>query len=408
MPLSLKIAIRYVFTFRAFHFITIISFISQVGIIVGVAALICVVSIFNGFREFSEKQLTSFDPHLRIIPTEGVKIENTDSLCNFIKTINDVSGISSTIDGNVIMMIPGQAQAAYLRSFDQKEFERVSNLRNTIVSGKCNISASGTVPKVLLGALLAERLSLMPGDTIQIISPQILDRAIKSYTMTGGVKAVISGLFLSNAPEYDGSSIFGDISLGAKLFTFGKNQSTCIDIKLNSIDNTDNVKSILEQELGTAYTIQTWYDFHKELYNVMKLERLATFIILSLIIVIAVFNILASLVMTVVEKRADIAIFKALGAKDKMIRNIYLFEGSFIGASGTAIGTILGLLLCFGQIKYEWFRLDTSKYLIQSLPVSVYSSDIIIIVAFALVLTIAAALYPAYKAAGNNITNSLR
>ncbi len=154
--------------------------------------------------------------------------------------------------------------------------------------------------------------------------------------------------------------------------------------------------------------ILTWYDLHRELYNVMQLERVSVFVILTLIIVLAVFNVLASISMTVTEKKRDIGILMAMGAKPGQIGKIFLYESIIIGTLGTVLGIILGLLLCYGQIEYGWFSLSASKFLITSIPVSVYFTDILAVAAVSLGLSYISGIIPSRRASKTPVNENIR
>jgi lipoprotein-releasing system permease protein len=408
MKIHTRIALRYIFTLRSFQFITVITVISMIGIIIGVAALISVISIFNGFAEFTESQMIEFDPHLRISASRGDWLENPDEMLKKIKSLGEVEVASAIIQRRVVAVKNNKMQVLELQAVNNNQIDHVSGIRKTMVLGRFDIEQKNRLPGIVIGGGVSNTFRALPGDTISLLSPEIIERSIVKGSHHSGINTIITGVFQTHQRDYDNLYCYVDHSLGTRLFKSPKNAATSIDIRLKDIENTDEVAKELKAMLPKNVDVLTWYDLHKELYNIMALERLAAFVVLSLIIMIAVFNILASLSMTVVEKRKDIALLKAIGATDKMIRNLFISEGAIIGLLSTILGTVLGLILTFGQKEYGWFALDTGKYLINAIPVSVNPMDIIIIFFFSLFLATIATIYPARRAARTEISLGLR
>ncbi len=408
MKVSTRIALRYIFTLRSFQFITVITIISMIGIMIGVAALISVISIFNGFAEFTESQMIEFDPHLRVSAKQGEWLSNASELEQKINSLDEVEKASSIIQRRVVAVKNTKMQVLEMQAVRADQIDFVSGIRESLVVGSFDISSNKGLPGIVLGGGVSNTFRALPGDTISLMSPALIEKSILRGNRQSGVKTVITGIFQTHQKKYDNLYCYIDFPLGRNLFKAPNNSATSIDIRLKDIEETNKTAKKLSSILPEDVEILTWYDLHKELYNIMAIERVAAFVVLSLIIIIAVFNILASLSMTVVEKRKDIALLKALGATNKMIRNLYISEGFIIGLISSVLGTILGLILTFGQIEYEWFSLDTSKYLIQAIPVSVHAIDVIITFCFSLLLSTLATIYPARRAARTDIAVSLR
>ena len=407
MKFPTRIALRYVFSLRSFHLISVITIISIVGIVVGVAALISVLSVFNGFGEFARDQMIGLDPHLRISAKEGAWIENVDSVMPDLKGIKEVKAVAPMIQGRVIAMNRNNMQVMYINAVRKDELKFVSGISDSIMIGQFNTEEVNGLPGIVLGAGLADRMAILPGDTLSLMSPKMIERSIKSHRKKKGYKMLVTGIFRTRTKDYDDIYAYADFSTGVKLFNPPEGSAFSIDIKLESIDDVEDVQPIVEKSVTGGLIVQNWYDLHKDLYNVMKFERLATFVVLSLIIIIAVFNVLASLSMTVIEKRPDIAVMKAMGASDKMMRQVFMTEGMFIGVVSTFAGTILGLLLCYGQIHYGWFKVDTTKYLVAAIPVSIHTIDVIVTAAFSLLLSLLTTIYPSKRAAESSVISGI-
>lgn len=407
MPLSLRFALRYMRTSRrSVNFITIISGISLFGIAIGVAALICVMSIFNGFRDLLQTMLIGYDPHIRITATANPNTHQPDSaILSLIRSKAEVEAASTILQGRVIVIKGANSQVFMLNGVNNTEIGQVSGVKDAVQFGVFDIGKRNEFYHVVLGTGVADKLRAMPGDTISLISPAEIEQAAAGFYRPSGITALVSGIFQSNAKEYDQFYFYGSQELGRKLFS---SKQYFIDIRLHNLENVQSFAQSLKSVVPANATIETWFDLHKELYGIMQFERLVSFSIISIIVLVAVFNILASLTMTVVQKRHDIALLKAIGATDKLVRNIFLMEGILIGIIAVGSGIVLGLGLCYGQQQFGWFGLDRTKYIISAIPVSVYSSDVVIVCSVALVLCFGATLYPAQRAARMAISQSLR
>lgn len=408
MKITTRIALRYIFTLRSFQFITVITIISMIGIIVGVAALISVLSIFNGFAEFTESQMLEFDPHLRIKAEKGEWLENTDAYLEELNSIPHISAASAIIQRRVVAIKQNKMQVLNLQAVNVNRFEEVSGVADKIVIGSFDLSRKHGLPGIVIGGGISNTFRALPGDTISLLSPQIIEKSILSGRKRGGIDMVITGIFQTHQKDYDNLYCYASFQIAERLFKAPQNSANSIDIRLDDIDRTNETAKLLRKRFIDKAEILTWYDLHKELYNIMALERIAAFVVLSLIIVIAVFNILASLSMTVVEKKGDIALLKSLGATNKMVKELYIREGFIIGLISTIGGTALGLLLTYGQMEFGWFSLDSGKYLLDAIPVSLHALDVIVIFVFSLLLSTVATIYPAKRAARTDIAASLR
>jgi lipoprotein-releasing system permease protein len=403
MSFEFKIALRYIFSKRSYNFITVITTISIVGISVGVAALIAVLSIFNGFQKITENQITGFDPHIRISKKEG-SFSNSDSL---IKNINIASVVSDAyvLSGKAIAMNNDKVQVFNVMSIDETDADYLTSIKNNIYTGMFDIS-NDAFDKAIIGARLADRMRVLPGDTLTLYSPQMLERSLVSYRIPQPVHIIVWGIFQINIKDYDHNYAFINIDAARRLFR--TSYYNYYDIRIQNIHRAEKIKSGLKKEIGNDYNISSWIDLNKDLYGIMQFERMASFIIMSLIIVIAVFNILASLTMTVVEKQKDIAILKSYGATEQSIRKIFIYEGLIIGLISTFSGVILGLGFCYGQIYFKWFTVDNNKYIIDSIPVVINYSDVIVIAALSLILSFFSTIYPSKTAGNTNIATSLK
>ena len=401
------IAKRYLVSKHKINFITIISFISIAGITVGVAALIVVLSVFNGFGSLVTSYLMSLDPHIRItaISDEGEK--EIVKLDEILRNQKEIKAYSPFIEGKILAYNKGFNQVLNLKGITKESVNSVYLLNETIIDGDDDFFTKGS-SKVLVGLLMADKLQVLTGDSLVLISPANIEQAITQFSLPLSRRATVAGVFSSKNNEYDGGYIFCSLKDAQYLFGY-KNNFQGYDIRLNSISNSNKVKRVLQDQLDqNNFSVNTWYDFHQELYSVMQIERWTAYIILSLIIAVATFNILGSLSMSVIEKKRDIGILRSMGVTEKSVVKIFMFEGLLIGIIGTLLGVIIGYLVCYIQIKYNIYPLDPSQYKIDSLPIEVRFSDFFFISGVAMLLSFLASLYPAKRAAKVNPISAIK
>ena len=390
------IALRYIFSLKKLSFISFITFLSYLGITTGIAALICVSSIFNGFRDLVQDMLLSIDPHIRISQSHG-NLKLSDTLIHFTKKVDNVLKVISCNTGKIIIHKNNILQPAVLSS--QSELPTKLSIENFV------LFTHTTKNNIFIGSALADKLQVMKGDTINISSLAMIDAVSSGLFQSTGIPVVIAGIFqVSGGMDYDKYLCFSSESLGTSLFG---SRTTNIDIIASETKFTEKIKSlIIQNPLFSSLIIKDWNELHKELYATMEYERTASFIVISLVACVAAFNILVSLWMTVHTKRKDIGMLLSMGLTTNQIKHIFLFKGMIIGIAGTVSGTLIGLLLCKGQQLYGWIPIANS--IVKSLPVSIHSIDIIMSCLLTLGLAFIATIYPSSIAAKTSITESLR
>ncbi|MBL0333738.1 MAG: FtsX-like permease family protein [Chlorobiota bacterium] len=394
------VARRYLRVKRKINLITIISVISTVGITIGVAALICVLSVFNGFNGVVRNLLVKFDPHIRITYSnkEINKLNfNEDSLTNIIFKNPQVKAVSSFADGRSAIITKNGLKIVQIHGVNKKDLINTIGLNEFITQGEFKDFKEGELPTIVIGGGLIYDLNVHRGDTISILSQNGLEESLLQSITPEIIRCVISGIFVSNNKDYDSYIAFVNLKTAKELF--GRTVSnTGLQLRIKDFKESRKVADELKNSLSKDLVIETWEDLHKELFSVMELERWIAYFILLIIIIVAVFNILGSLTMTVIEKQRDIGILKTMGLNDKSILNIFLIQGSLIGVSGSILGVILGILICLAQVKYGLFKLDNSIYIIPSIPVELRFWDIFVITFSSLFLAITATIYPAKRA----------
>lgn len=391
------IALRYLRSRRSFGFVTLISIISIAGITIGVAALIIVLSVFNGFSGLVTTILTSFDPHVRIERPERSTAGSYGPILTALPEFSEVKGASPFVGGKALVIMRNATRVVNVKGVDPGTVDSVSGLREKIVLGEPLAESSG-VPGIVLGMTLADRLGTVVGDTLAIVSPAAAMPAIAHLGMPLIRRFVVQAMYESNNKDYDSFYAFVTLAAAQDLFrTDGKIDG--LDVRLSSISQAGHVKNQLEDRFGSGIRVLTWYDLHRELYTVMQIERWAAYVILSLIIAVASFNLLGSLTMTVIEKTRDVGILKTMGASPTSVARIFMGQGMLVGVIGTLLGTGLGLLVVWMQGTYHLFPLDPTVYIISALPVEVRWTDLLVVALAAIGLSALASRSPARRAA---------
>ncbi len=394
------LARRYAFTRRRENFITVISIISMLGITVGTAALITVLSVFNGFSSVVTDLFVSFDPHVRVSVRSNDSSQKTSApfagIDSALKKMPEVAFYAPVVRSKVVLVHYTLPRVGVLTGIDPAKAREVSGLAKSIQSGTLELGDNS----IVVGQLLSDQLALVLGDTIQVFSPLGLENILTEPVQPRTRSLIVKGIFAANNREYDAVNAYTSLATARDLFDVPQAEATSIDIKLHDIQDAQKVKLSLLQTLDTSrYTVATWYDLHKDLYSVMEIERWIAYTILFLIVAVASFNIFSSLTLTVFEKQRDIGLLRTLGSNEKGVRNIYLLQGTLVGVVGTIVGCLLGLGIVVLQQQTGFFKLDVSVYIIPALPVQLRPSDFVLVAAGSLILSTIGAWIPARRAA---------
>jgi lipoprotein-releasing system permease protein len=397
MSVERSIALRYLMSKRKLGLVTLISVISVVGVTIGVAALVIVLSVFNGFSGLVTSILVNFDPHIRVEYPKQVDALAYEPLVKFAQTQGELQGISSFAIGKAVVVSRNLNRVINVKGIEVSTVASVSGLKDKLVLGSLDLSGPRN-NGIVLGMTLADRLGSVVGDTVSVVSLAGSEVALLQLGQPLIRRFRVVGIYESNNKDYD--SFYAFVSLPAAQSLFGmSNKISGVEIRLRSIGQSEYFKRQLTDRFGDQFRILTWYDLHRDLYSVMKIERWMAYIILCLIIGVASFNLLGSLTMSVVEKTRDIGILKSMGATNRSIVKIFMFEGILVGVLGSMLGLVLGLLVVWMQDQYHLFPLDPTVYIIPAIPVEVHVLDLFIVAVTALGLCSLAALYPARRAA---------
>ena len=396
MKIEQSIALRYLISKRRMTFVTAISIISIIGVTVGVAALVVVLSVFNGFNGLVTSILVGFDPHLRIEGKELREAEFYEPITKQLQALPEVTGFAAFVMGKALVVSRGVNKVINVKGMDQSVIDAVSGLRKTIVLGELNFQGEKENGMVI-GLTLADRLGVVTGDTVSVVSPAGSEPALLQRGQPLIRRFVISGIYESNNKDYDALYAFVSLTASQKLFEIGE-EIHGIEIRLSDLEGASDVASDLAERHGASFRILTWYDLHRELYSVMEIERWMAYVILCLIIGVASFNLLGSLTISVIEKTRDIGILMAMGANKRIIQRIFMYQGLLVGVLGSIGGLILGIVIVILQQEFHLVPLDPTVYIIPAIPVELDLLDVILVPLTAIGLSTLAALYPSRRA----------
>ena len=406
MSYERHIAFRYLLSKKDIKFVSVISTISVLGVTIGVAALIVVLSVFNGFRSLVSSILINFDPHLRIESTLPVDSTKYQIMLDYLSRESQVRGFSPFVGGKALIVSRNINRVVNIRGLEAKSIPLVSGLSDKIVLGSIDLTEDRR-NGIVLGLILVDRLGVVIGDTISVVSPSGAELAAMHLGLPLIRRFRVVGIYESNNKEYDGYYAFTNL-IGAQLLFGRTSRIDGIDIRFAHVNNAESFRKILHKEFGDSFRYLTWFDLHHELYTVMEIERWCAYIVLCLIIAVASFNLLSSLTMTVIEKRRDIGILKSMGATTESIRKIFGLQGFYVGIVGTIVGSVLGLLIVYLQDRYHLVALDTTIYIISAMPVEVHAFDILLIAIAAIGLCSLASRLPAKRAASLDPVEAIR
>lgn len=413
MSYELFIAFRYLKSKRKTGFISLISYISIAGVTIGVAALIIVLSVMNGFESEVRSRFIGVDAHVKVRTFHDKGVEEPEKIMQQIDGTPHVVAMTPYVHKKGLIKSKSETTGLIIRGIDTATVNSVTDVQKSINYGELNVGQvqveqenGGTrqLPGIVLGFNLADRLMVTVGDQVILASFEDVTRVGQMPQM---MQFVVTGYFETGLFEFDDNMAYISNVSAQRLFRLGSKVSG-IGIRLDDYENADAVGKILDEELGYPYRILTWFDLNQNLFAWMKIEKWAAFVILSLIIMVAAFNIISTMIMVTMEKTREIGILKSMGATNRSVRNIFTFEGLFVGVLGTAMGCIIGFSLCWSQLRYKFFSLPNDVYIIDWLPILMKWSDFIIIAVAAIVITYVAAVYPAARAAKLDPVASIR
>lgn len=389
------VSLRYLRAKRKQKFISLITLISILGVAVGVLALIVVLSVWTGFTEGLRDQIIGVNAHA-LVQRFGSAIPDTEGVTAKIEAVDGVVATTPYIFGQALISSASQSTGVVLRGIDASSAMRVLSIGQKMQAGQLtDLDKPLDVPGIVLGRDMARQLQVGVGDRVRLMSP---NGPLSPMGVLPKIRAcVVVGVFHTGMSEYD--STMGYISLEtARSLTDLRRGVHGIEIRVRDIDQADRTASAVQEALGKSYSVRDWMQINQNMFAALKLEKTGIFIALNLIILVAALNIISALTMVVMEKTRDIAILKSMGATTRSIMHIFLYQGMIIGLSGTVFGLAGGLGLCALLKRYKIIELPPDVYPMSTMPIKVVPFDVSLITISALVITLAATLYPSWKA----------
>ncbi len=410
-PLALFVGLRYTGAKRRNHFISFISIISMLGIMLGVMALITVLSVMNGFHSEVRERILGMASHAAILSVND-KLGNWEEAIALSRSHPRVIGQAPFIESQTMLINGGRVSGGILRGVLPEMEPRVSDVGEHMVTGTLDNLVAGKFG-IILGSELARLLGVVKGDKVTVVTPQV--RVTPAGAMPRLKRFTLRGIFEVGMGEYDRGVAIVHLQDAAKLLRMGDGV-TGVRLKLDDLFQAQRVSYELANELPGAYRLTDWTYSHRNLFSALKTEKRMMWLILSLIVAVAAFNIVSTLVMVVTDKQADIAILRTLGVSPRSVMGIFIIQGSVIGVIGTLFGIIGGVTLALNLeslvVKLEeTFNidfLDSNVYYISKLPSEVHGGDVGLISIFALLITLLATLYPAWRASRTQPAEALR
>lgn len=400
-PIERLLAFRYIRARRAEGFISVVAWFSLAGITLGVATLIIVMSVMNGFRAELIGRILGLNGHLGVSSIEG-GIKDYNKLALRLSEIPSIIAATPQIEGQVMVNANNQARGAVVRGVSWSDLAVRKPLWDSL--DESAIAAFRDDGALLIGETMAFTFRLKIGDTVTLLSPKGRVTAFGTVPLRRSFK--IGGIFKVGMHEYDSSFIFMPLDVSQVFFDTGDVVSG-FEVYSSAPLNITAVSNIIKSQLGSKYRVFDWQERNASFLNALKVERNVMFLILTLIILVAAFNIVSSMIMLVRSKNADIAVLRSLGASSSLIMRVFLITGASIGAVGTLVGSLLGLIFCWqiDNIKRGVESLSGAElfsaeiYYLSKLPAVVDPFEVSIVVVMALVLSFVASLYPAWRAA---------
>ncbi len=398
MNFPFYIARRYLFSKKSHNAINVISAISVCGVALATLALICTLSVFNGFQDLVASFFTAFDPELKVTAVRGKVFDGQDPRVLALKQMPEVGVYSESLEDNAMVQYHGRQAMAVIKGVEDN-FDRLTPI-DSILFGRGDLMlhdevADYAIPGIQLLSSLGSGIRFL--DPLEVYAPK---RGAKVNVANPSTAFVSGNLFSSglvfavNQEKYDASYILTSLAFARRLFQYDTEVSA-VSLRLNPDADIDAVKKEVQERLGADFRVQDRYEQQADTYRIMRVEKLISYLFLTFILVIACFNVIGSLSMLIIDKREDVVTLRNLGASDSQIVRIFLFEGRMISFFGAFVGVALGLFLCWLQQAFGLIRLGNSgSFVVDAYPVSVEAMDVLVVFVTVLLVGFLSVWYP--------------
>lgn len=395
LSFSFYIAKRYLFSKKSHNAINIISGISAAGVGVGAMALVCVLSVFNGFESLISDMFSAFDPDLKITLTQGKTFDVNSSEMSEIRKLKSVAYFTEVVEENALLRFKDKQMPATVKGVSD-DFRKMTRIDSIMYDGEF-VLYDGAFQRAVPGVGVASILGLGVHfiDPLLIYAPKRtakinLLRPENSFNQVG---TFVSGIFAVQQLQYDDHYVLVSISLARDLFEYEKNKVSAVEIKLADGVDQQKIQQQIKAKLGDRFQVKNRYEQQESFFKIMLIEKWITYLILCFILLIASFNIIGSLSMLIIDKKADIETLRNLGANNQLIKRIFLYEGWMISAVGAVFGIGLGTLICLLQEHFGILKLG-SGYVVEAYPVVTNMLDSFLVLITVLLMGFLAAYYP--------------
>jgi len=404
------VAGRYLRAKRKEGFISVITGFALTGIALGVATLIIVMSVMNGFKSELLSRILGLNGHIMLVATPGYPFTDYKAAVQGLEKMEGVELAIPMIEKQILVSTGASAEGAIVRGIQKEDLLKKSVLRQGLLN--VNVEAFED-DYVILGDRLADKLGVIVGDEITLISP---NGKVTAFGTVPRMKSyVVLGTFNVGMYEYDANFIFMPLAAAQKFFGL-YDAATQIDVSLKNSEDLKKMRALIEQSVGLDAYVYDFKQSNAAFFNAIDVERNVMFLILTLIVLVAAFNIITGLIMLVKDKGRDIAVLRTMGATKPMIMRIFMADGAYIGFLGTTIGVVLGVVFCL-NIEHVRHFLETLSgrdlfsaeiYFLSKLPAEINWTEVVIVASVALILSFLATVYPAYRAAKYDPVEALR
>jgi lipoprotein-releasing system permease protein len=412
-PFERAVAGRYLRARRGERFVSIIAIFSLIGIALGVATLIVVTSVMSGFQTELESRILGINGHISIEAFSGSQIDNYAPLVTQIRAIPGVVSALPVLDGQALLTTDrGGSKGGLVRGMTLDDLRALHPVSEHIVGGKLDDFTGDDA--IIVGIGLAQTYQLRIGDSLTVLSPQ---GAATPFGTVPRIKAYkVVGIFDAGLYDYNNNVVFMPLP-AAQVFFQKPDGITGIEIRVTDPDHVDALAAPLQKLIGDRHVwMRDWRHANDTIISVLQVQKDTMFIVLGMIVLVAAFNVISSLIMMVKDKTRDIAVMRTLGANSGAVLRIFLMCGAFVGVTGTIIGTIIGIVFCRNIVAIQHFVesitggqvFDSSVFMLTALPNTIDWNDVIRVVILALVLSLLATLYPSWKAARTDPVEALR
>lgn len=398
MNFSFYIARRYLFSKKSHNAVNIISCISVCGVALATMAMVCTLSVFNGFQDLVSTFFTAFDPELKVMPAVGKVFDGQDPRVLSIRQMPEIEVCSESLEDNAMVQYQGRQVMAVIRGVEDN-FDSLTPI-DSILFGRGELIlhdevANYAIPGIQLLSALGTGIRFL--DPLEVYAPKRgakVNIANPSTAFTTG-NLFSSGLtFVVGQEKCDNAYILTSLDFARQLFRY-TTEISALNLKLKAGEDVETVKRMLEKRLGKEFVVQDRYEQQEDTFRIMKIEKLVSYLFLIFILLIACFNIVGPLSMLIIDKRNDVMSLRNMGANDRQITRIFLLEGYMISCFGAVSGVVLGILLCFLQQQFGLISLGSSgSFVVEAYPVSVHAGDVILILLTVLAIGFASIWYP--------------